>query len=126
MDLSDYESLETIAQILKSSLAKAPTLTSDGKVIYQIKLYSKELDQPLIIEIRPSEKRVDARLGWGHTTWTLNGVTEVEFLGAKGSPLEGGLMAISRHTADGEVLFQRKNPPAYLLVSSQGRVSLVT
>ena len=123
--LSDPTVLEAAAKLLKATLERAPAKSLDGQAVYRIRLWSKELEQPLVVDVTPSEGRVDVRVGLGHTTWTLKQVTEVKLLGINGSPLEGALMAISRHTADEEVQFCRLDPPAQILISSQGKISLV-
>jgi len=115
MRLSDPDAIERIAEVLGATYGVAPfevprptedQLASEkGEPVYQMSFKSEELGRPLLIILWPSLGRVDVRLG--ESTWTLRSVSEVE--------LYPGV----------EVLFRREQPPAFLLVSVQGRVSLV-
>lgn len=117
MLLTDPDAIGRIAEVLGATYGKAPfavpsraeacegETAEGGEPVYQMSFKSEELGRPLLIILWPSLGRVDVRLG--ESTWTLRGVSEVE--------LYPGV----------EVLFRRQEPPAFLFVSVQGRVSLV-
>ena len=119
MLLTDPDAIERIAEVLGATYGVAPfevpplpegtggqPASEKGEPVYQMSLKSQELGRPLLIILWPSLARVDVRLG--ESSWTLRGVSEVE--------LYPGV----------EVLFRRQQPPAFLFVSVQGRVALVT
>ncbi|MBI1886038.1 MAG: hypothetical protein HYS09_06995 [Chloroflexi bacterium] len=118
MLLSDPDAPKAIAKLLGGRLRKAPfevprlpagpegqPPTQKREPVYQITLDSRELGRPLLILLWPSLNRVDVRLD--DSTWTLRDVSEVELY------------------PDVEVLFRRHEPPAFLFVSTGGRVALV-
>lgn len=119
MRLTDPDAIERIAEVLGATYGRAPfavpsraearegePASEEGEPVYQMAFKSEELGRPLLIILWPSLGRVDVRLG--ESSWTLRGVSEVE--------LYPGV----------EVLFRRQEPPAFLFVSVQGRVALVT
>lgn len=119
MLLSDPDAIERIAEVLGATAGVAPfevpslpaglegqPASEKSEPVYQMSVKSEELGRPLLIILWPSLGRVDVRLG--ESTWTLRGVSEVE--------LYPGV----------EVLFRRQQPPAFLFVSVEGRVALVT
>lgn len=124
--LTDPDAIQRIAEVLGATYGKAPfqvpsrtaaseslsagrrseSASEEGEPVYQMAFKSEELGRPLLIILWPSLGRADVRLG--ESSWTLRGVSEVE--------LYPGV----------EVLFRRQEPPAFLFVSVQGRVALVT
>lgn len=118
MLLSDPGAVDAIAEILHTTVEKAPfevprlpegkegqPSTDKAEPVYQMALHSQELGQPLRLILWPSLGRVDVRAG--QSTWTLRDVSDVELY------------------PEVEVLFRRHQPPALLFVSVKGRVSLV-
>ena len=114
MRLSDAGAPAAIARLLAAELTVAPFRvpspdaggdTGDGAPVYELRLQSREHDEPILILIWPSLDRADVRLG--KSTWTLKGIDAVE--------LYPGV----------EVLFRREEPAAILFVSVDGRVALV-
>ncbi len=118
MLLTDPQAPRAIARLLGTRARKGPFQvprlpegiegqppTASAEPVYQITLQSQELGQPLFILLWPSLSRVDVRLG--EFTWTLRDISDIE--------LYPGV----------EVLFRRREPPAFLFVSVGGRAALV-
>lgn len=114
MRLSDADAPAAIARLLAGELTEAPFRVpeaaadgeeTEGAPVFEIRLPSREHGSEILLLIWPSLSRVDARLGM--STWTLKRIDDVE--------LYPGV----------EVLFRRKEPPAILFVSVEGRVALV-
>ncbi len=114
MRLSDAGAPAAIARLLAAELTEAPFRvpdanavgeTGEGAPVYELRLQSREHDEPILLLIWPSLDRADVRLG--KSTWTLKAIDAVE--------MYPGV----------EVLFRREEPAAILFVSVGGRVALV-
>ncbi len=115
----DEAAVDAIAELLGADARKAPFQvpklppgvegqppTEKAEPVFQLTMHCRELGQPLLLTLWPSLGRVDVRLGRSY--WALRGITSVE--------LYPGV----------EVLFRRDDPKAFLFVSVQGRVALVS
>ncbi len=114
----DEAAVHAIAELLGAEARKAPFEVPKlppgrkGKPagvkpgpVFQMRVRSQELGEPLLLTLWPSLGRVDVRLGRSY--WALREITSVE--------IYPGV----------EVLFRRDDPSAFLFVSVKGRVALV-
>ncbi len=105
MLLSDPQAIHSISDFLGTEAREAP-FDVRGAPVYQLKIPSQELGNDILLTIWPSQSRVDVRVGKSY--WVLRDISDVELY------------------PDVEVLFRRNDPPAFLFVSVQGRVAMVT